>query len=84
MRILMLKTRISTSKVCSIGLKCSDFPKEAAAQNVKAGSMIHELIVKVLGREEPFNLSVRRGTGTLRLARDSTMYLVPPIEVKTI
>ncbi len=63
------------------GLKCADFPKEAAAQNVKAASMIHELILRVLGREEQFNLSVRRGSGNLRLARDSTMYLVPPIEV---
>ncbi len=64
-------------------MKSSDFPKEAAAQNVKATSMIHELISRVLGREEAFSLSVRRGSGTLRFARDSTMYLVPPIEVKT-
>ncbi len=49
---------------------------------MKAGSMMHELILKVLGREEPFNLSIRRGNGTLRFARDSTMYLVPPIEVR--
>jgi hypothetical protein len=51
---------------------------------MKATALIDELIRKVLGREEQFSLSVRRGSGTLRLARDSTMYLVPPIEVLVI
>ncbi len=63
-------------------MKTSEFPKETAAQNAKANAMIHELVVKVLGREEPFSISLRRGgTGTLRYARDSTLLLVPPIEV---
>jgi hypothetical protein len=48
---------------------------------MKANAIIHDLIKKVLGREEQFSLSLRRGSGTLRFARDSTMYLVPPIEV---
>jgi hypothetical protein len=43
--------------------------------------MVHELIKRVLGREEPFSISLRRGSGTLRYARDSTMLLVPPVEV---
>ncbi len=63
-------------------MRSSDFPKEMAAQNVKAAAMISDLIKRVLGREEPFTISVRRGNGTLRFARDSTLYLVPPIEVK--
>jgi hypothetical protein len=64
-----------------IGLRTTDFPKDVAAQNVKANAMIHELIVRVLGREEQFGISVRRGSGTQRYARDSNMLLVPPIEV---
>jgi hypothetical protein len=62
-------------------MKSSEFPKEPSGQNAKATTMIHELIKRVLGREEAFTLSVRRGTGTLRFARDSTLYLVAPIEV---
>jgi hypothetical protein len=46
--------------------------------------MIKELIQKVLGREEPFKLSVRRGANILRKARDSTLLLLPPIEVSVI
>jgi hypothetical protein len=44
--------------------------------------MIKELIVKVLGREEAFKVAVRRGANVLRKARDSTMLLLPPIEVR--
>jgi hypothetical protein len=64
-----------------LGLKSLDFPKELAAQNVRANAMVHELIIKVLGREEAFTLSVRKGSGTVRYARDSPMQLLPPIEV---
>ncbi len=39
-------------------------------------------MLKVLGREEPFKLSVRRGANVLRKARDSTLLLLPPIEVR--
>jgi hypothetical protein len=46
--------------------------------------MIKELIQKVLGRDEPFKLSVRRGANILRKARDSTLLLLPPIEVNEI
>jgi hypothetical protein len=44
--------------------------------------MIKELMLKVLGREEQFKVSVRRGANILRKARDSTLLLVPPLEVK--
>ncbi len=64
-----------------LGLKSSEFPKELSAQNMKATAMVHELIKRVLGREEPFTLSVRKGSGTVRYARDSNMLLIPPIEV---
>ncbi len=52
-----------------------------SAHNMKAPAMVHEMIKKVLGREEPFTLSVRKGSGTLRYGRDSTMLLIPPVEV---
>jgi hypothetical protein len=64
-----------------LGLKSLEFPKELAAQNVRANAMVHELIVKVLGREEAFTLLVRKGSGTVSYARDSPMQLLPPIEV---
>jgi hypothetical protein len=63
------------------GLKRAEFPTELGAQNVKATEIVKELIVKILGREEPFKLSVRRGANVLRKARDSTLLLLPPIEV---
>jgi hypothetical protein len=39
------------------------------------------MIVKILGREEKFHVSVRRGANILRRARDSTLLLLPPLEV---
>jgi hypothetical protein len=48
---------------------------------MQANVIIKDLLTKVLGREEPFSITVRRGSGILRYARDSTMFLVPPIEV---
>ncbi len=44
--------------------------------------MVHEMIKRVLGREEQFTLSVRKGSGTVRYARDSTLLLIPPVEVR--
>jgi hypothetical protein len=67
-----------------LGLRSNEFPKELSAQNMKATAMVHEMIKKVLGREEPFTLSVRKGSGTIRYARDSNMLLIPPIEVTEI
>jgi hypothetical protein len=52
-----------------------------AGQNARATEIIKEMIVKVLGREEKFHVSVRRGANTLRKARDSTLLLLPPMEV---
>jgi hypothetical protein len=40
-----------------------------------------EMIKKVLGRDEAFKVAVRRGANVLRKARDSTLLLLPPIEV---
>lgn len=53
-----------------------------AGQNTRANEIIKELVIKVLGREEKFSVSVRRGSNILRRARDSTMFLLPPMEVK--
>jgi hypothetical protein len=63
------------------GLKAKEFPKEIAAQTMQANIMIKDLISRVLGREEPFSIIVRKGSGTLRYARDSTLLLLPPVEV---
>jgi hypothetical protein len=64
-----------------LGLKAKEFPKEMAAQNMQATAMVKDLINRVLGREEPFTLTVRKGSGTLRYARDSALLLLPPVEV---
>jgi hypothetical protein len=53
-----------------------------AGQNARANEIVKEMIQKVLGREEAFKLSVRRGANILRKARDSTLLLLPPIEVR--
>ncbi len=63
------------------GLKAQEFPKDPGAQTMQANIIIKDLVTKVLGREETFSISVRRGSGILRYARGSTMFLVPPIEV---
>jgi|688.fasta_scaffold1007694_1 hypothetical protein len=78
--IRLLLRKIDNVSVLS-GLKRAEFPSDLASQNAKANEIIKEMIQKVLGREEPFKLSVRRGANVLRKARDSTMLLLPPIEV---
>ncbi len=67
----------------NIGLKSADFPSDLAGQNTKATELIKEMILRVLGREEAFKVAVRRGANVLRKARDSTLFLLPPIEVRT-
>jgi hypothetical protein len=67
-----------------LGLKRPEFPSDLAGQNAKANEIIKEMINKVLGRDEKFSLSVRRGANVLRRARDSTLLLLPPIEVMLI
>lgn len=62
------------------GLKTDNYPKEASEQNAKAVGMIKELVMKVLGREEEFSLTVRK-SNTHRFAKDSKLIIVPPIEV---
>lgn len=61
-------------------MKIENFPKDLAAQNVKGSEVVKELIRKVLGREEPFTLLVRR-SGQPRFAKDSPQMVVPPMEV---
>jgi hypothetical protein len=43
--------------------------------------MVKVMIARVLGREETFAVSVRRGTNALRFAKDSQLLLLPPLEV---
>lgn len=67
-----------------LGLKCAEFPKDLPSQNTKAMEIIKELVTRVLGREEQFTLSVRRGTQNIRYAKDSPLLLLPPIEVSNL
>jgi hypothetical protein len=66
------------------GLKAKEFPKEIAAQNMQANIMIKDLISRILGREEPYSISVRKGSGTQRYVRDSPLLLLTPVEVVLI
>jgi hypothetical protein len=71
-----------TDNLLYVGLKSSEFPSDLSGQNAKATEMIKEMMKRVLGREEAFKVAVRRGANVLRKARDSTMFLLPPIEVR--
>ena len=48
-----------------------------AAQNAKAFEIVKEMLLRVLGREEKFSLSVRRCLAPLRYARDSKLLMFP-------
>jgi len=67
----------------NIGLKTKEFPKDLSAQNAKSIELVKEIIRKVLNRDEQFTLTVRKTTQT-RYAKDSSLVLVPPIEVDNV
>ncbi len=64
-----------------LGLKAPEFPQELAEQNARASELIRDIIKKVLGRDEPFTLTVRK-SGQRRYAKDTMQVLLPPIEVE--
>ena len=57
-----------------------DFPKDFSEQSNRATEIVRDIIKKVLNREEPFTLTVRKTTN-IRFAKDSSLVIVPPIEV---
>ncbi len=56
-------------------LKTNEYPKDGASQNAKAVTLTRDLVSRVLGREEPFTLTVRKIT-QFRYSRDN-LILVP-------
>jgi hypothetical protein len=64
-----------------LGVKVKEFPKEMVEQNARATELVKEIVRKVLNRDEPFTLTVRKTT-SVRYAKNSTLILVPPIEVR--
>lgn len=68
--------------VLILGLKSADYPKDTNEQSAKAVEIVKDLVMRVLGRDETFSLVVRKSSQR-RYAKDSTMVLVPPIEVRT-
>lgn len=64
-------------------MKVADYPKDTNEQSAKAVEVVKDLVAKVLGRDEPFSLVVRK-SAQRRYAKDSTLVLVPPIEVRII
>jgi hypothetical protein len=79
--VITLNISFNVLNTALSGLKSAEFPTELASQNARAAEIIKELVQKVLGREEPFKVAVRRGANILRKARDSTLWLLPPMEV---
>lgn len=61
-------------------MKSADYPKDTNEQSAKAVELVKDLVLRVLGREETFSLVVRKSSQR-RYAKDSTLVLVPPIEV---
>ena len=51
-----------------------------AGQNAATVKIVKELVTKVLGRDEDFSLTVRGGKQR-KLSKDTTMVMVPPVEV---
>jgi len=76
-----IKLKLLTTSSIS-GLKSKEFPKDYAEQHTKAVEMVKALLNKVLNREETFTLTVRK-IAKLRYARDSSMIILPPLEVRT-
>ncbi len=64
----------------SKGLKVKEFPQELPEQSVKATEMVREIVRKVLNRDETFSITVSN-TYQVQYAMNSTLILVPPIEV---
>ncbi len=60
-----------------------EFPRELPEQTIKATELVKGIIWKVLNREETFSITVRK-THQLRYAKNSSLILVPPIEVSGV
>lgn len=58
-----------------------NFPGDIAGQNARTSELIRELIGKVLGRQEEFAVTVRRGSAR-RYAKESSLVMIPPVEVR--
>jgi len=63
-----------------LGLRCKNFPKEIADQHLIANEMMKDMVSKVLSREEPFSLSVRREVQR-KYVKGTNEVIVPPVEV---
>jgi hypothetical protein len=63
------------------GIKAKEFPREPGEQKDRATELVSTIVQKVLNREETFSIAVRK-TQHVRYAKNSTLILVPPIEVK--
>ncbi len=63
------------------GLKSNEYPKDVNEQSGRAVSLMRQVVARVLGRDEEFSLSVKK-VHQLRYVKDSTVVMVPPLEVK--
>jgi len=63
-----------------LGLRCKNFPKEIGDQHLIANEMMKDMVLKVLSREEPFSLTVRKVVQR-KYAKGTNEVIVPPVEV---
>jgi len=61
-------------------LRARDFPQEIGEQNARANELMKVMVLRVLSREEPFTLSVKK-VFERKFARGTGEVLIPPIEV---
>jgi len=64
-----------------LGLRGKDFPTDIAEQNAAAMTLMKVLVLRVLSREEPFTLSVKK-VFERKFAKGTGEVLIPPIEVR--
>lgn len=80
-RFLLFRVKNCTlNDIIVLGLKSADYPKDTNEQSAKAVELVKDLVARVMGRDEAFSLIVRK-SAQRRYAKDSTLVLVPPIEV---
>ncbi len=62
------------------GVRVNEFPKDLAEQNAKAVEAVRDIVKRVLGRDEPFSLVVRK-SNQRRYVKDTSLVIIPPVEV---
>jgi hypothetical protein len=77
--LIVVKRKFASCQYLT-GLRTMDYPKTLPEQNAKVKELLKDLIPKILGRDEPFSVILRK-SGQRRYAKDTSEVIVPPLEV---